>query len=62
MKNGGNFFSEIDCVSEAVPEFEVKTWKKEVDIGSEKAVLGDPYQNCLLIHVRVDAAPECFPG
>jgi glucoamylase len=53
-----NFTSEIDCVSEAALGFEVTNRENEGRYTVYKTILGDPYQNCLLIKVRVDAAPE----
>jgi len=53
-----NFTSEIDCVSEAALGFEVTNRENEGRYTVYKTILGDPYQNCLLINVRVDAAPE----
>jgi glucoamylase len=57
-----NFTSEIDCVSEAALGFEVTNRENEGRYTVYKTILGDPYQNCLLIKVRVDAAPNCFPS
>jgi glucoamylase len=53
-----NFTSEIDCVSEAALGFEVTNREKEGRYTLRKTILGDPYQNCLLIHVRVEAPAE----
>jgi glucoamylase len=53
-----NFTSEIDCVSEAALGFEVTNRENEGRYTLRKTILGDPYQNCLLINVRVDAPPE----
>ena len=50
-----NFTSEIDCVSEAALGFEVTNREKEGRYTLHKTILGDPYQNWLLVHVRVDA-------
>ena len=53
-----NFTSEIDCIAEAALGFEVTNRENEGRYTLRKTILGDPYQNCLLIHVRVDASPE----
>jgi glucoamylase len=53
-----NFFSEIDCVSEAALGFEVTNHEKEGRYRVHRTILGDPHQNCLLIHTRVEAPPE----
>jgi glucoamylase len=53
-----NFISEIDCVSEAALGFEVTNRETEGRYTLRKTILGDPYQNCLLIHVRLDVPPE----
>ena len=45
-----NFTSEIDCVSEAALGFEVTNRENEGRYTVYKTILGDPYQNCLLIH------------
>ena len=52
-----NFTSDIDCVSEAALGFEVTNHENEGRYTLHKTILGDPYQNCLLIHVRVEASP-----
>jgi glucoamylase len=53
-----NFASEIDCVSEAALGFEVTNQENEGRYTLHKTILGDPYQNCLLIRVHVEASPE----
>src|SRR5689334_13239319 len=53
-----NFSSEIDCITEAALGFEVTNRENEGRYAVRKTILGDPYQNCLLIHTRVEAAPE----
>jgi len=53
-----NFTSEIDCITETALGFEVTNRENEGRYTLQKTVLGDPYQNCLLIHVRVDASAE----
>jgi glucoamylase len=54
----GNFTSELDCVTEAALGFEVTNRENEGRYTLRKTILGDPYQNCLLIHTRVRAPPE----
>jgi glucoamylase len=53
-----NFSSEIDCISEAALGFEVTHYENEGRYRVRRTILGDPYQNCLLIHTRVEASPE----
>jgi GH15 family glucan-1,4-alpha-glucosidase len=53
-----NFTSEIDCITEATLGFEVTSRENEGRYTLHKTILGDPYQNCLLINVRVEAPPE----
>jgi glucoamylase len=53
-----NFTSEIDCVSDAALGFEVVNFDREGRYRLRKTIIGDPYQNCLLIHVRLEAPPE----
>jgi glucoamylase len=53
-----NFTSEIDCITEAALGFEVTNRENEGRYTLRKTILGDPYQNCLLIHVRVEASLE----
>ena len=53
-----NFTSEIDCISEAALGFEVTNLENESRYTIRKTILGDPYQNCLLIHARVEGPPE----
>jgi glucoamylase len=53
-----NFTTEIDCVSEAALGFEVTNQENEGRYALHKTVLGDPYQNCLLIRARVEASLE----
>jgi len=53
-----NFTSEIDCITEAALGFEVTNRENEGRYTLRKTILGDPYQNCLLIHVRVEASRE----
>ncbi len=53
-----NFTSKIDCIAEAALGFEVSNRENEGRYTVYKTILGDPHQNCLLIHIRVDASPE----
>ena len=53
-----NFTCEIDCVSEPALGFEVTNYEKEGRYKVHRTILGDPHQNCLLIHTRVEAPPE----
>jgi glucoamylase len=53
-----NFDSEVDCVSEAALGFEVTNREKQGRYTLYKTILGDPHQNALLIHTRLEAAPE----
>ena len=53
-----NFTAEMDCISEAALGFEVTNRGKEGRYTLRKTILGDPYQNCLLIHTRVEATAE----
>ncbi len=56
-----NFVGHIDCISEAALGFEVTNREKEGRYAIHKTVLGDPHQNCLLIHTRLEAPPELLP-
>jgi len=53
-----HFTSEVDCISEAALGFEVTNREKEGRYTLHKTILGDPYQNCLLIHIRIEALPR----
>lgn len=53
-----NFDSEIDCLSEAALGFQVTNREKEGRYELHKTILGDPHQNCLMIHARIEAVPE----
>ena len=53
-----NFTSEIDCITEAALGFDVTNRENEGRYTIRKTILGDPYQNCLLIHTRVEAPRE----
>ena len=52
-----NFTGEIDCLSEAALGFEVNRRERKGRYGIHKTILGDPYQNCLLMRTQVDAPP-----
>ena len=56
-----DFVGEIDCVSEAALGFEVVNREKEGRYAIRKTVIGDPHQNSLLIHTRLEAPPELLP-
>lgn len=56
-----DFVGEIDCVSEAALGFEVVNREKEGRYTIRKTVIGDPHQNSLLIHTRLEAPPELLP-
>ena len=56
-----NFTGEIDCLSEAALGFKVTNREKEGRYTVHKTIIGDPYQNCLLVHVRLEAPPELLP-
>ena len=53
-----NFSYEIECISEAALGFEVINREKEGRYRIHKTILGDPHQNCLLVHTRLEAPPE----
>lgn len=53
-----DFTCQADCISEAALEFEVIKREKEERYVVRKTVLGDPHQNCLLMHTELDAPPE----
>jgi glucoamylase len=53
-----NFCSKIDCLSEAALGFELINREKNNRYTVRKTILGDPYQNCLLLHARVEAPQE----
>src|SRR6201988_3566554 len=50
-----NFVGEIDCVSEAALGFKVVNREKEGRYRIHKTILGDPHQNCLLVHTELQA-------
>ena len=56
-----NFIGEINCVSEAALGFDVINREKEGRYTIYKTILGDPYQTCLLVRVRLEAPPELLP-
>jgi glucoamylase len=53
-----SFVGEIDSIDGAALGFDVTKREKEGRYTIRKTVLGDPHQNCLLMHVRLDAPPE----
>ncbi len=53
-----NFVEEINCVSEAALGFEIVNRERAGRYTIHKTVLGDPHQDCLLIHARLEAPPE----
>ena len=53
-----SFVGEIDCISEAALGFEVSNREKHGRYSIHKTILGDPHQNCLLLHTRLEAPPE----
>lgn len=53
-----NFVGNIDCVSEAALGFEVTKREKQDRYAIHKTILGDPHQNCLLMHTRLEAPSE----
>jgi glucoamylase len=53
-----DFDSEIDCVSDAALGFQLTNREKQGRYILHKTVLGDPHQNALLIHTRVEAPAQ----
>jgi glucoamylase len=53
-----NLCTHVDCVSETALGFEVSSREKEGRYTLHKTIIGDPHQNCLLIHARIEAPPE----
>jgi glucoamylase len=53
-----NLCAHVDCVSETALGFEVSSREKEGRYTLHKTIIGDPHQNCLLIHARIEAPPE----
>jgi len=56
-----NFIGEIDCISEAALGFNALNREKEGRYRIRKTILGDPHQNCLLVHAQLDAPPQLLP-
>jgi glucoamylase len=50
--------TQVDCISEAALGFEVTSREKEGRYTVHKTIIGDPHQNCLLIHTRIEASPK----
>ena len=48
-----NFTSEVECVSEAALGFHVTNTNRERNYWVQKRIIGDPHQNCLLMHTRI---------
>ncbi len=53
-----SFVGQVDCISEAALGFDVTNREKDGRYRIHKTILGDPHQNCLLLHARLDAPPE----
>lgn len=53
-----NLCTHIDCVSGTALGFEVTSREKEGRYTLSKTIIGDPHQNCLLIHTGVNASAE----
>ena len=53
-----NFFGQVDCISETALGFEVTNCEKEGRYTLHKTIIGDPHQNCLLLHTSIEAPPE----
>src|SRR5579862_4366884 len=53
-----NFICEVECLDEAALGFEVLNREKEGRYLLRRTILGDPHQNCLLVHARIEAPPE----
>ena len=53
-----HFESEVDCVSEAALGFVVSSRERQGRYRVYKTILGDPHQNSLLVHTRLEAPPE----
>ena len=53
-----NMYGEVDCISETALGFEVTNRENEGRYTLHKTILGDPHQNCLLIHTSIEAPPE----
>ena len=51
--------TQVDCISETVSlGFEVTSREKEGRYTLNKTIIGDPHQNCLLVHTRIEASAE----
>src|SRR5579872_4336998 len=53
-----NFDNQVECVSEAALGFEVTNREKQGRYTLYKTILGDPHQNSLLIHARLEAPAD----
>jgi len=53
-----NFVGHIDCISEAALGFQATNREKEGRYTIHKTILGDPHQNCLLVHTRLEAPAD----
>jgi glucoamylase len=53
-----NFIGEIECLDEAALGFELVNREKEGRYLLRRTILGDPHQNTLLMHARIEAPPE----
>jgi hypothetical protein len=47
-------FCEVDCLDEAALGFEVLNQEKEDRYRVRRTILGDPHQNCLLVHTSLE--------
>lgn len=56
-----HFAGEIDCLPGRALGFEVVNREKEGRYRIHKTVLGDPHQNCLLVHTRLEAPAKLLP-
>jgi len=56
-----NFTGEIDCISKSALGFKSTNREKEGRYSIHKTILGDPHQNCLLVHTRLDAPRDLLP-
>jgi glucoamylase len=50
--------ADVDCISETALGFEITSREKEGRYTLHKTIIGDPHQNCLFIHARIEASPE----
>jgi glucoamylase len=53
-----NFVGHIDCISEAALGFIATNRESEGRYSIHKTILGDPHQNCLLVHTHLQAPPQ----